>query len=125
VAATFQLVDCIDGPADAFPGGWARPDERSQSPGRGRRHKLVLTVAALVAAGSWLQMGNREITSVSLKGPKRGRDFGVATQESVVNNRGLDFRPATLSAVPLAMLHVDRWHSPFYWAAFVLQGEWK
>ncbi len=32
---------------------------------------------------------------------------------------------AALRQAQLAMLHVDRWHSPFYWAAFVLEGEWK
>jgi len=32
---------------------------------------------------------------------------------------------AALRQAQLAMLHVDRWHSPFYWAGFALQGEWK
>ena len=32
---------------------------------------------------------------------------------------------AALRQAQLAMRQYDRWQSPFYWAAFVLQGEWK
>ena len=32
---------------------------------------------------------------------------------------------AALRQAQLAMLRQDRWTPPFYWAAFVLQGEWK
>jgi len=32
---------------------------------------------------------------------------------------------AALRQAQLAMLQVDRWQSPFYWAGFALQGEWK
>jgi CHAT domain-containing protein len=35
-------------------------------------------------------------------------------------------RPAAaLRAAQLEMSRDPRWHSPYYWAAFVLQGEWK
>ena len=35
-------------------------------------------------------------------------------------------RPAAaLRAAQLEMLQKQRWQSPFYWAAFTLQGEWK
>lgn len=37
-----------------------------------------------------------------------------------------NLRPsAALRAAQLAMLKSSRWKFPFYWAAFVLQGEWK
>jgi CHAT domain-containing protein len=32
---------------------------------------------------------------------------------------------AALRQAQLAMRQHDRWQSPFYWAAFVLQGEWR
>ena len=32
---------------------------------------------------------------------------------------------AALRAAQLALLKQNRWHSPYFWAAFVLQGEWK
>jgi len=32
---------------------------------------------------------------------------------------------AALRQAQLAMLQHDKWRAPFYWAAFVLQGEWK
>ena len=32
---------------------------------------------------------------------------------------------AALREAQLAMLRTERWQSPFYWAAFVLQGEWN
>jgi CHAT domain-containing protein len=32
---------------------------------------------------------------------------------------------AALRQAQLAMRQYDRWQSPFYWAAFVLQGEWR
>jgi CHAT domain-containing protein/predicted negative regulator of RcsB-dependent stress response len=35
-------------------------------------------------------------------------------------------RPAAaLRAAQLEMLKSNKWHSPYYWAGFVLQGEWK
>ena len=32
---------------------------------------------------------------------------------------------AALRQAQLAMWQHERWQSPFYWAAFVLQGEWR
>jgi CHAT domain-containing protein len=32
---------------------------------------------------------------------------------------------AALRAAQVAMWREGRWRSPFYWAAFVAQGEWK
>jgi CHAT domain-containing protein len=32
---------------------------------------------------------------------------------------------AALQQAQLAMWHEDRWRPPFYWAAFVMQGEWN
>ena len=32
---------------------------------------------------------------------------------------------AALRAAQLDMLKQRRWQSPYYWAAFILQGEWK
>jgi CHAT domain-containing protein/Tfp pilus assembly protein PilF len=32
---------------------------------------------------------------------------------------------AALRAAQIAMLREQRWHSPYYWAAFVLQGDWR
>ena len=32
---------------------------------------------------------------------------------------------AALRAAQMEMWQQKRWHSPYYWAAFVLQGEWK
>jgi CHAT domain-containing protein len=32
---------------------------------------------------------------------------------------------AALREAQLAMWRQGRWRAPFYWAAFVLQGEWK
>jgi CHAT domain-containing protein len=32
---------------------------------------------------------------------------------------------AALRQAQLAMWQQDRWRSPFYWAAFALQGEWQ
>jgi CHAT domain-containing protein len=32
---------------------------------------------------------------------------------------------AALREAQLEMLKSKRWHSPYFWAAFVLQGEWK
>jgi CHAT domain-containing protein len=35
-------------------------------------------------------------------------------------------RPAAaLRAAQVEMLKEPRWESPYYWAAFVIQGEWK
>jgi CHAT domain-containing protein len=35
-------------------------------------------------------------------------------------------RPAAaLRAAQVAMWNQARWHDPYFWAAFVLQGEWK
>ncbi|MBS1809498.1 MAG: CHAT domain-containing protein [Acidobacteria bacterium] len=35
-------------------------------------------------------------------------------------------RPAAaLRAAQIAMWKQQRWQEPYYWAAFVLQGEWK
>jgi CHAT domain-containing protein len=32
---------------------------------------------------------------------------------------------AALRSAQLAMWRETRWRSPFYWAGFVLQGEWR
>jgi CHAT domain-containing protein len=32
---------------------------------------------------------------------------------------------AALRAAQIEMAATERWHSPYYWAGFVLQGEWK
>jgi CHAT domain len=32
---------------------------------------------------------------------------------------------AALRAAQLEMIEDDKWKSPYYWAAFTLQGEWK
>jgi CHAT domain-containing protein len=32
---------------------------------------------------------------------------------------------AALRAAQLAMLKTRQWRAPFYWAPFVLQGEWR
>jgi CHAT domain-containing protein len=32
---------------------------------------------------------------------------------------------AALRAAQREMLQSSQWHSPYYWAAFELQGEWK
>jgi CHAT domain-containing protein len=32
---------------------------------------------------------------------------------------------AALRSAQLKMLQQRRWQSPYYWAAFVLQGDWK
>ena len=32
---------------------------------------------------------------------------------------------AALREAQLAMLRTERWKAPFYWAAFVLQGDWN
>jgi len=32
---------------------------------------------------------------------------------------------AALRAAQLAVAKQERWQSPYYWAAFVLQGEWR
>ena len=32
---------------------------------------------------------------------------------------------AALRQAQLEISQVERWHSPFYWAAFVLQGDWR
>jgi len=32
---------------------------------------------------------------------------------------------AALRAAQVSMLKEERWSSPYYWAAFVLQGEWN
>jgi CHAT domain-containing protein len=32
---------------------------------------------------------------------------------------------SALRHAQLEMIRHDRWRTPFYWAAFVLQGEWK
>jgi len=32
---------------------------------------------------------------------------------------------AALRAAQIEMLQETKWKSPYYWAAFVLQGEWK
>jgi len=35
-------------------------------------------------------------------------------------------RPAAaLRAAQVSMLNEKRWEAPYYWAGFVLQGEWK
>jgi CHAT domain-containing protein len=37
-----------------------------------------------------------------------------------------NLRPAAaLRAAQVAMWKQQRWSEPYYWAAFVLQGEWK
>jgi CHAT domain-containing protein len=33
--------------------------------------------------------------------------------------------PAALRAAQLEMQQIPRWSSPYFWAAFELQGEWK
>jgi CHAT domain-containing protein len=33
--------------------------------------------------------------------------------------------PAALQAAQIELLTTRRWQHPFYWAGFVLQGEWK
>jgi CHAT domain-containing protein len=33
--------------------------------------------------------------------------------------------PASLRAAQVAMLRTKEWNSPYYWAAFVMQGEWR
>ena len=40
---------------------------------------------------------------------------------------GSEHKPAAaaLRAAQMAMAKQERWRSPYYWAAFVLQGEWK
>jgi CHAT domain-containing protein len=43
-------------------------------------------------------------------------------QEMFRNNRS---PAAALRQAQLAMRDHDRWQPPFYWAAFILQGEWK
>jgi CHAT domain-containing protein len=32
---------------------------------------------------------------------------------------------AALRAAQIGMLQQKQWRSPYYWASFVLQGEWK
>ncbi|WP_445304491.1 MULTISPECIES: CHAT domain-containing protein, partial [unclassified Microcoleus] len=32
---------------------------------------------------------------------------------------------AALRAAQMEMMHQEKWKSPYYWAAFTLQGEWK
>jgi len=32
---------------------------------------------------------------------------------------------AALRAAQIEMLRVKQWESPYYWAAFVMQGEWR
>jgi CHAT domain-containing protein len=32
---------------------------------------------------------------------------------------------AALRAAQIEMLQETKWKAPYYWAAFVLQGEWK
>jgi CHAT domain-containing protein len=32
---------------------------------------------------------------------------------------------AALRAAQLSMWQEKRWHTPYYWAAFILQGEWR
>jgi CHAT domain-containing protein len=32
---------------------------------------------------------------------------------------------AALRAAQIEILRRPQWHSPYYWAAFVLQGEWR
>ncbi|HSM84758.1 MAG TPA: CHAT domain-containing protein, partial [Candidatus Limnocylindrales bacterium] len=32
---------------------------------------------------------------------------------------------AALRAAQIEMLHQRRWESPYFWAAFTIQGEWK
>jgi len=34
-------------------------------------------------------------------------------------------RAAALKSAQIAVWHQKRWQSPYYWAAFTLQGEWK
>jgi CHAT domain-containing protein len=32
---------------------------------------------------------------------------------------------AALRAAQIEMMQQEKWQSPYYWAAFTLQGEWK
>jgi CHAT domain-containing protein len=32
---------------------------------------------------------------------------------------------AALREAQLTLARQERWHAPYYWAAFTLQGEWK
>jgi CHAT domain-containing protein len=32
---------------------------------------------------------------------------------------------AALRSAQIALWQDSQWHAPYYWAAFVLQGEWK
>jgi CHAT domain-containing protein len=39
---------------------------------------------------------------------------------------GQGLRPAAaLRSAQISMMKDKRWHSPYYWAGFTLQGEWK
>ena len=43
--------------------------------------------------------------------------------EGIVNQR---MKPAAaLRAAQMALQQQEKWRSPYYWAAFVLQGEWR
>jgi hypothetical protein len=82
------------------------------------RHDNILTTPpAPPNVGRWRPASKKHGSSRAAATPKTRFYRGVF-------EKGLT-PPAALQAAQIELLATRRWQHPFYWAGFVLQGEWK
>ena len=73
---------------------------------------------------SLAQRGARVIASLWQVNDRATADLMERIYSGLLGERRLS-AAAALREAQLSILHDRRWHHPYYWAGFVLQGDWR